>query len=227
MNDGMEDKKSLKKSRVMGYFVAAATEIIEEFGLDAVTIRLVAERAGYHSSTIYNYFDDLDHVMFMGCMDYLDRYNRELTKKLAGVQEPISFYFKTVEIFNHYAYHNPKVFWMLFYGCTEEKRVQYTKQYYETMSPEQKLEHELISQASIINDLFLRHEIFLGPIVAAGYMPPEGSEMQNELSLMVTKFVLGKIISDNLSPEEAAATTMKYYRHCLRSFLYPEYQHLV
>lgn len=38
------------------YFVDATAEIIEEEGVENVTIRKVADRAGYNSATIYNYF---------------------------------------------------------------------------------------------------------------------------------------------------------------------------
>ena len=50
------DKKTIQKRRMMGYFIEAASQIIEEEGMEGVTIRKVADIAGYNSATMYNYF---------------------------------------------------------------------------------------------------------------------------------------------------------------------------
>ena len=47
-------KKDLQKKRIMIYFIDATNLIIEKEGLDAVTLRKVADLAGYNSATIYN-----------------------------------------------------------------------------------------------------------------------------------------------------------------------------
>ena len=47
------------------YFVDATAEIIEEEGLENVTIRKVADKAGYNSATIYNYFSEISHLLFL------------------------------------------------------------------------------------------------------------------------------------------------------------------
>ena len=51
----------------MNKFIDAAFSIIETEGVENITIRKVAGIAGYNSSTIYNYFEDLDQlVLFVG-----------------------------------------------------------------------------------------------------------------------------------------------------------------
>ncbi len=49
----------------MTYFIDATNEIIENEGIESVTIRKVANLAGYNSATIYNYFENLDHLIFL------------------------------------------------------------------------------------------------------------------------------------------------------------------
>jgi len=48
---------TIKKRRVMTYFIEAANEIIKEEGINGITIRKVADKAGFNSATIYNYFE--------------------------------------------------------------------------------------------------------------------------------------------------------------------------
>ena len=65
------DNKEVQRKRMMGYFIRAAEEVIESDGLDKVTIRKVAQLAAYNSATLYNYFEDLDHLIFFTLMKYI------------------------------------------------------------------------------------------------------------------------------------------------------------
>ena len=47
----------------MSFFVEAVQKIIEEEGIDAVTIRKVSKLAGYNPATLYNYFDNIDYLV--------------------------------------------------------------------------------------------------------------------------------------------------------------------
>jgi AcrR family transcriptional regulator len=74
--------KELQRKRTLIYFIEAAQEIMNEEGISNITIRKVAKRAGYNSATLYNYFDDLDHLILYASLKYLHLYNADLIKKL-------------------------------------------------------------------------------------------------------------------------------------------------
>lgn len=57
-------EKNIKQQRVEGYFIDAAKEIIKKEGPHAVTVRKIAELSGYSYGSIYNYYSDLDELMF-------------------------------------------------------------------------------------------------------------------------------------------------------------------
>lgn len=59
------DKKAIHTIRMMGFFIDATAQIIEEEGIENVSIRRVSDLAGYNSSTIYNYFGDLTVLIFL------------------------------------------------------------------------------------------------------------------------------------------------------------------
>ncbi|MDX5609295.1 TetR/AcrR family transcriptional regulator, partial [Clostridioides difficile] len=44
------------------YFIEAAQNIMENEGIENITLRKVADMAGYNSSTLYKYFKNLDHL---------------------------------------------------------------------------------------------------------------------------------------------------------------------
>jgi AcrR family transcriptional regulator len=58
-----KDKQSLKNQRVKSYFIQAAKEIILSEGVENVSVRKVADRAGYTFTTIYNYFKDVNELL--------------------------------------------------------------------------------------------------------------------------------------------------------------------
>ena len=60
----MIKKKEIQRHRMVRYFVEAACSIADSQGTDAVTARKVAELAGYNAATLYNYFDNLPHLLY-------------------------------------------------------------------------------------------------------------------------------------------------------------------
>ncbi len=54
-----------------GYFIDAAKETLKGEGLKAVNVRTVAERAGYSFATMYNYFKDLNELIFICVKDFM------------------------------------------------------------------------------------------------------------------------------------------------------------
>lgn len=59
-----KDKQSIKSQRVKSYFIRAAKNIIISEGVENVSVRKVADLAGYTFTTIYNYFKDLNELLF-------------------------------------------------------------------------------------------------------------------------------------------------------------------
>lgn len=89
------EKQNLKNQRVRSYFIEAAKNIIVKEGAENVSVRKVAEQAGYTFTTIYNYFKDLNELlletknaMILELMNYMKGllpvkvYNLEDIKKL-------------------------------------------------------------------------------------------------------------------------------------------------
>ena len=52
------EKKEIQEQRMRGYFIQATKEIIKGEGIKSVSVRNIADRAGYSYATLYNYFKD-------------------------------------------------------------------------------------------------------------------------------------------------------------------------
>ena len=66
-----------KRKRIMSYFINATIELMEEEGIENLSIRKVADRAGYNSATLYHYFSNLDELELFASIKCLDEYMKE------------------------------------------------------------------------------------------------------------------------------------------------------
>ena len=94
-----KDRKQMYRQQTMGYFINAALEIIEEEGIDSLSIRKTAEKAGYNSATLYHYFSDFEELRIFSAMKYLEQYAKDLPAYLEPVTRPLERYLKNWECF--------------------------------------------------------------------------------------------------------------------------------
>lgn len=66
----MIKNKELQDSRMRGYFIEATRNLLKSEGLKSVSVRSVAEQAGYSFATIYNYFRDIKELVFLCVEDF-------------------------------------------------------------------------------------------------------------------------------------------------------------
>lgn len=102
MKDGLpKDKLSIKSQRVKSYFIDATKEIIRSEGVENVSVRKVADKAGYTFTTIYNYFKDLNEllqevkkIMIQDVIVYMQGFIPKKENALADIKEMNHLYFK-------------------------------------------------------------------------------------------------------------------------------------
>ncbi|HPI20613.1 MAG TPA: TetR/AcrR family transcriptional regulator [Candidatus Kapabacteria bacterium] len=63
-------KKELQEERMKGFFISATKEIIKGEGIRALSVRNIADRAGYSYATLYNYFKDMKDLIFICIKDF-------------------------------------------------------------------------------------------------------------------------------------------------------------
>ncbi|MFZ5945969.1 MAG: TetR/AcrR family transcriptional regulator [Bacillota bacterium] len=107
----MDDKKDFKKQRIKSYFLDATKEIIVNEGVENVTVRKVADITGYSYPTLYNYFTDLNELLWdvkrhMIKHDLVEVISRRLPKKLLDIKD-IKKLFK---VYIEYYLQNPNIF---------------------------------------------------------------------------------------------------------------------
>lgn len=64
------ERKERQEQRMKGYFIDATKDILKGEGLKNISVRNIAERAGYSFATLYNYFKDVKELVFYCVKDF-------------------------------------------------------------------------------------------------------------------------------------------------------------
>lgn len=104
-----------ERIRITAAFLNCTREIIDAEGIGGVTIRKVAQCAGFNSATLYLYFKDIDELVTLTCIGYLEDYFRSLSDNLPKSSEPRQRYRNAWTVFGKLAFAHPEIFLHLFF----------------------------------------------------------------------------------------------------------------
>jgi len=79
--------KDVQEKRMRGYFIQATKEILKSEGIKSVNVRSVADRAGYSYTTMYNYFKDLNELVFYCVEDFYNECREFAEERTAEIPE--------------------------------------------------------------------------------------------------------------------------------------------
>lgn len=112
-------------------FIEAAQELIDETGVENVSIRKIAERAGFHNSTIYLYFKDVNHLIQLASMRHFEEYSQSLAELSAKGASPKENFIQIWTYFCQTVFKNPNLFYQFFFGKYSDNLTPIMKRYYE------------------------------------------------------------------------------------------------
>lgn len=213
----MTDKKEIQRKRTMTYFIDAAAEIIKEEGINQVTLRKVADKAGYNSATIYNYFENLDHLILFAAMRYVKDYALALPEYIKNAKNALDKYFKVWECFCHYSFKDPEIYYAIFFANLDKDLEHYIIEYYK-LFPE-----ELSNDLYGLSTMLLKHNIYargmttITECVKEGFIKEEDAEALNEMGTLIYEGILSQVIKGKVGYEEAVEKTMKYIKIIVNS----------
>lgn len=188
-------KKKIQKTRMMSYFIEAAQNIIEEEGLEQITIRKVSDLAGYNSATLYNYFENLDHLICFASMKYLKEYSQSLPSYIKGSRNSIEYFLNVWKAFCVYSFSKPKIFYTLFFDKFSHSLRDIVKEYYEIFPDELGDQTEdTLSKMLLKQTLLDRNKAILLRCVDEGYLRSEDLDDLNEMIIILYQGMLERVI---------------------------------
>lgn len=198
--------------RMWRYFVDATSEIIEEEGIDKITIRKVADRAGYNSATLYNYFSEVSHLIFFASMKFLKPYTDEVSRILEGSGNPLEKYLQAWDCFCRHSFKTPEIFHAVFIMDLGDQPEKLLEHYYNLYPNELIKIPEELKPILFERNVTKRGRSFLEIALKEGYISEENIDAINELTILIWQGMLTNILNNrrDYHSDEAAKITMDY-----------------
>ncbi len=206
-------------SRMWTYFVDATAEIIEEEGMDKITIRKVADRAGYNSATIYNYFTELSHLVFFASMKFLKTYTEDVAIYMEKGKNPLEKYLLAWECFCKHSFKSPQIFHAIFIMDLGEHPEALLEEYYKLYP------NDLINIPDELKPILFERNMdkrglsLLQAAANEGKIKIENIDGINELTNLIWQGMLSNILNNrtHYNLEEAEKITMNYINEVVRN----------
>lgn len=167
-------------------YVQIASEIIEEEGIEGVTIRKVAARAGCTSAVLYKHFENKEHLIMLASVKFLEPYILEFMKQtvrkdITSIQMDLLLW----KCFIYEAFKNKPYYELMFFSDQKDMLEECIYEYYQ-MFPEVQRHFDGFS-ASIIfsNNLSEREFIRLRRAANAGLITMENAALLGRLAVAV------------------------------------------
>ncbi|MEG0249228.1 MAG: TetR/AcrR family transcriptional regulator [Peptostreptococcus sp.] len=207
----MENLSSYKRG-IMKSLINSAREIMQEEGLDSITIRKVGERARLNSATIYNYFENLEHLKIFACLFVFDEYIDDIQHYIKEDDNIVENYFAIWECFVKHTIMDVEVYYNIFFNKLEREISEYVEEYYLLFPFKNKDYGEYIDKMLKNSSVEKRNIILLEEISNRGHLKREDIEWINDLSVYTYESILFRVYKSSMGKDEGAEK-MKEYAH--------------
>ncbi|MGD8780642.1 MAG: TetR/AcrR family transcriptional regulator [Ignavibacteria bacterium] len=112
--------KEIQEQRMKQYFIQATKDILKGEGLKCVSVRNVAERAGYSYATLYNYFSDAKDLIFECVKDFLEECEEFVFNEVKSSSRGLKRIKQILKAYIKYFIQYPGIFELFFLEKTTE-----------------------------------------------------------------------------------------------------------
>lgn len=106
--------RQIQEERIKTYFLDSAKNLLRAEGLKGVSVRNVAYRAGYSYATLYNYFKDINDLLFRCVEDFCREVAEFVAARTEGVAPGREGLRRTARAYVEYFVEYPGVFELFF-----------------------------------------------------------------------------------------------------------------
>ncbi len=187
-------------------FVEAAIRLLSEEKPENISIRKIADEAGFHNSTIYLYFPDADWLLALASVHYFKDYMNDLAALSLRDSSPYDSFFDIWKAFCERAFANPVIYSNFFFGKHKNDLQKLFEEYFELEPEEKKSYSPDINKMFFSSTLYDRSLSILSPLadVPGTRVLQENLEMINFLILESFRGFLDSLLLDDALYEEVS-----------------------
>jgi len=213
-------KKEMQRRRKMAYFIDAAHQIIDQEGIENLTIRRVADLAGYNSATIYNYFTNQEHLISYAAIKYLKEYYLSLEEYIKNARNAYERFILIWEKFCIHSYQRPEIYRIIFFSGQSVYEIfdDYFKIFPSDFGEHSLLTLPMLSEHNILD----RNKKILEPLANEGFFKESNIDEANEMIISLYRGILALILEqkaeEEIDVDKEVKKTIAYIERILKSF---------
>lgn len=188
----MEQNKELLKRQNTIRFIEAAQELIDDIGLKKMSIRKIAEKAGFHNSTIYLYFKDVDELILLASLKHFNGYSSALAAQSEKDGGPYENFLSIWSFFAQSAFDKPEIFNNFFFGKHSDNLTDIFERYYELFPDEKAIYRKDIQSMYFGRNIYERCALILKPLLTqtGSRLTEDNLDMVNDVTVAYLKYLL-------------------------------------
>ncbi len=117
----MKNNNTKKRRNIMRKFIDTAYQLMQEENYENISVRQLAKNTHYNISTLYYYFDNIEHLMTYVSIKYLNRFINEQINVNQNYMNSIDKFLKIWKLLTKYAFKYPDQYYMIFFGDYSNK----------------------------------------------------------------------------------------------------------
>lgn len=102
--------KEIQEKRMREYFIQATKDILKGEGLKSISVRNIADQAGYSYATLYNYFKDVNDLVFLCVNDFQEECKEFVANQTGSMSEGTEKLRATIIAYINYFIEYPGIF---------------------------------------------------------------------------------------------------------------------
>ncbi len=183
-------------------YVEKAAEIIQNEGIEAVSIRRIAKELDCSTTAMYRHFHNLNELLFYAQLSALNTYIYNLQQRSSSWKSIWDTHFDIWELYSDQAFRKPKAFELIFYQNMNKNLGSALKEYYE-MFPEAIVNlTPLVKNMLEIPGFYERDWQIVQQIVEQGFLSEESGKKINHIECNLFLGYFKYVQETNIQPEE-------------------------
>jgi hypothetical protein len=187
-------------------FISATIELIKEIGITNVSIRKIAAKTNMNSANIYYHFDNLDHLLGLDSIYFIQEYVLEVSEKVKIAKNSFEEYMIIWECFAHYAFLSPNLYRRIFFKLTKDYNL-FEEFYSYFPKYKEKLNNDYL-EIFMKDNIYERNKTLLKRVIT----DKKNIDILNEIHLLLFKGLLEEI-------ELTKETSISKYKNKMKDFL--------
>lgn len=188
-------------------FISATIELIKEIGIINVSIRKIATKTNMNSANIYYHFDNLDHLLGLASIYFIQEYLLEVSEKVKLAKNSFDEYMIIWECFAHYAFLNPNLYKRIFFKFLKKDYNLFEEFYSYFPEYKEKLNNDYL-EVFMKDNIYERNKTLLKRVIT----DKKNIDILNEIHLLLFKGLLEEI-------ELTKETSISKYENKMKVFL--------